>query len=89
MNEFDGNADLLLLDSQIGEVETRLCALRDEIIAMADDGDDESGAWSELLSSASRAVRCMQLFRMKIHEGMAGDALGPGGPDGSGPGACR
>lgn len=70
MNELDSGAQLLLLENHIGEVEKRLDMLREQIVAMMRE-DNGIGAESELLSSTSRAMRCLELLRVEIRDDSA------------------
>jgi hypothetical protein len=71
VNEPDSDAQLFLLERQIGEVEQRLGMLREQIVAMAGDGVG-SGAQSGLLLPTFRALRCLELLRREIREDRAG-----------------
>ena len=83
MNEPDSDAQLFLLERQIGEVERRLGMLREQIAAMAGDFDG-SGAQSELLLPTFRALRCLELLRREIREDRARPAFQAGAQDRAG-----
>jgi hypothetical protein len=84
VNEPDSDAQLLLLERQIGEVEWRLGMLREQIVAMAGGGDGDGnarGAQSELLLPTFRALRCLELLRREIREDRASPAFEAGAQD--------
>jgi hypothetical protein len=83
VNEPDSDAQLFLLERQIGEVERRLGMLREQIAAMADDGDG-TGAQSELLLPTFRALHCLELLRREIREDRARPAFQAGAQDRAG-----
>jgi hypothetical protein len=81
VNEPDSDAQLPLLERQIGELEQRLGMLREQIAAMAGDG---GAAQSGLLLPTFRALRCLELLRREIREDRARPAFQAGAQDRAG-----
>ena len=75
MHDLDSNTDLLLLEDHIGEVETRLNMLRDQIVAMLCE-EDGIGAQSQLLFSTRRALRSLQQLRLEMRDDRAQPSAG-------------
>jgi hypothetical protein len=67
MDEMDGGAQLLLLERQIAEVETRLGMLGDQILAICGEGS-ASGEQAELVCSALKALQALTQLRRELRE---------------------
>ncbi len=62
-------ASLFLIDMQIGEIEQRLNALQEVIVAMSADGGDIREQ-AELMLKMLRIRRALATFRMEVKDGL-------------------